>query len=332
MAVNKNAMLRYLALDRCFRDKWKKYDIDALVEACNESLFEFYGSDVTVQKRQVYEDIKFMKSDSGWSIPLERRKEGRRTFFRYDGDFSIEKIPLKDSEIDVLRQAVISLRRFTDSEQFSWLGSLLATLEDKLQLRKNEEQVLSLDSSENYNTSKYMHILFNAIINRKVLAVDYNSFKGRRYAWNIHPYHLKQYNNRWFLLGRNDESLEQIVTIPLDRINDVQGTEIKYIENTEIDFNGYFDDVVGVTVQKNKPIEEVWLQFSPELYPYVVSKPPHHSMIRRDKEYTIILKVVPNYELKALIYSYVPEVEVLEPLWLRDEIKEGLEKMIQQYK
>ena len=83
MAVNKNAMLRYQVLDKCFRNTGKRYYINDLIEACNKALLEYSPDSDGIKKRQLYEDIRFMESSQGWSIPLDRVKEGRRSYFQY---------------------------------------------------------------------------------------------------------------------------------------------------------------------------------------------------------------------------------------------------------
>ena len=76
MATNKHAIIRYQALDKCFRNIGKRYFMDDLIDACNQAIYEFTGSDEGIKRRQVFEDIKFMESDAGYSIELTRYKEG----------------------------------------------------------------------------------------------------------------------------------------------------------------------------------------------------------------------------------------------------------------
>ena len=83
MATNKHAIIRYQALDKCFSNWHKRYDIEALVAACNDAIYQFTGIEEGVKKRQVYDDINFMESPQGWNIPLEKYKDRRRTFYRY---------------------------------------------------------------------------------------------------------------------------------------------------------------------------------------------------------------------------------------------------------
>ena len=104
MPTNKNASIRYQALDKCFRDRRHRYYIDDLIEKCEEALY-YYNGVGGVSRRQVFEDIKFMESDTGWSIPLERKKDGKKVYYRYeDPDFSINEQPLTDEEAQQLRK------------------------------------------------------------------------------------------------------------------------------------------------------------------------------------------------------------------------------------
>lgn len=77
MPTNKNAYIRYQALDKCFRDSLHRYYLEDLIDKCEEALL-YYNGVGGVSRRQIFEDIKFMESDTGWNIPLDRIKEGKR--------------------------------------------------------------------------------------------------------------------------------------------------------------------------------------------------------------------------------------------------------------
>ena len=106
--------------------------------------------------------------------------------------------------------------------------------------------------------------------------------------------------------------------------------DVPFHNNTEINFDTYFNDVIGVTVPK-ADIETVVLRFSENRFPYIVSKPLHHSQIADLEERTITIQVKPNKELNQLIFSFIPDVEVLSPQSLRDTIKEKIEENLQKY-
>ena len=117
MPTNKNASIRYQALDKCFGRTNKKYFIEGLSEACNEALYEFNGMNKntgersSVKRRQIFDDIRYMESEAGWQIQLERLKEGKRTYYRYkDPNFSIKLQPLTQREAEQLGAAIQAIR------------------------------------------------------------------------------------------------------------------------------------------------------------------------------------------------------------------------------
>jgi len=324
-------MIRYQALDRCFRNKARRFYIEDLVEACNEALYEYEGKGSSVKKRQIYEDINFMMSLEGYNAPIDKIKDGRRTYYRYGTDFSINKRPLSDEEMDMLTQAIEVLNRFKGMPQFDWMETLLTNLQDKFGLRGNKEPIIGFEQNVDYLAAKHLSGLFSAVVNKQVLHVTYKTFAGIVKEWMLHPYYIKEFNNRWFLFGMNNDKDGQITNVPLDRIENFEVVNIPYKENADIDFKEYFDDVVGVTIP-NKPVESVRLQFAPERFPYILSKPLHGSMRVLDREHGIVeLSVIPNKELETLIWSFGDQVEVLAPEWLRARMKERIEALAKKY-
>ena len=102
MPINKNANIRYQTLDRCFRDVRRRYFIADLIRECSEALCS-YNFEGGVSRRQIFADINFMESDAGYSIELDRLREGKRVYYRYaDPTFSINQQPqLTDIQNDI---------------------------------------------------------------------------------------------------------------------------------------------------------------------------------------------------------------------------------------
>jgi hypothetical protein len=126
MATNKHARIRYQALDNCFSNPGRKYFIENLVAACNQAIYDFTGQKESVKKRQVYDDITFMESSQGWSIELERKKEGRNVYFHYsDKHYSINQSPLNQVELAQVKEVLLTLSRFRGMPQFDWCKTFL---------------------------------------------------------------------------------------------------------------------------------------------------------------------------------------------------------------
>lgn len=331
MATNKHAIIRYQALDKCFSNCYKRFDIEALVQACNDALYQFTGIDEGVKKRQVYSDISFMMSDQGWSVPLEKYKEGRTTYYRYsEKGYSINNQPLTDAEVGQLKEAMLMLTRFKGMPSFEWIGEIISRLEDKFHLVGNSESVIGFEQNQYLKGIEYLSEIFNSIVNHQCLKIVYNNFKGEEKIWVIHPYYLKQYNTRWFLFGMNDE-YRNITNVPLDRIVSIEQASVEYV-STDIDFEEYFDDIVGVTFPKDADVVPVQLKFSESRFPYITSKPIHWSQKVIDAEERIIeIDVIPNKELIALLLSYGSDVEVVAPESVRKYIKTIIEDSLKNY-
>ena len=331
MASNKHAIIRYQALDKCFSNWYKRFDIEALVLACNDALYQFTGVDEGVKKRQVYSDIAFMMSEQGWSVPLEKFKDGRTTYYRYsEKGYSINNQPLTDAEVSQLKEAMLMLTRFKGMPSFEWIGEIISRLEDKFHLVGNTASVIGFEQNQYLKGLEFLSEIFNSIVNHQCLRILYNNFKGEEKVWIIHPYYLKQYNTRWFLFGMNNE-YRNITNVPLDRIVAIEQASVEYIA-TDIDFEEYFDDIIGVTFQKDKDLVSVQLKFSESRFPYVTSKPIHWSQKVVDADnYIIEIDVIPNKELTALLLSYGSDVEVLAPESVRNNIKAIIEDSFKKY-
>jgi predicted DNA-binding transcriptional regulator YafY len=165
-------------------------------------------------------------------------------------------------------------------------------------------------------------------ITKRALRVEYQSFKHTEPStFVIHPHYLKQYNSRWFLFGHNQDQ-DALNNLALDRIIAVTETGREYIENKSINFNEYFDDVIGVTVDDTKPVEKILLKIDRQLWPYIETKPIHGSQKHKETtdDYIMIeLNVQVNYELVSTIFSLGEGVCVIDPLKLRNELKQKVD-------
>lgn len=336
MATNKHATIRYQTLDKCFRNPGRRYYIDDLIDACNNALYEYTGFEVGVKRRQVLDDIKFMESEQGWFVPLAHIRDGKCVYFRYeDMSFSINNQPLNETEQIQLKEALLTLSRFKGIPQFEWIEEINTKLSTGLNLSKTNQQIIEFEQNDYLKGLEFITPIYNAIFYKRVLDVNYRSFKSDiNQIITFNPYYLKQYKNRWFAFGLN-AGLNMLTNLALDRIIEVNDNSIEYIENSGINFEEYFEDVIGVTVYSDKKPEKILLKIANKLYPYIVTKPLHGSQIskfRDDNSLFIELTVIPNIELEALILSFGEGIEVVEPEYLRTKITNRIKSMLVSYK
>lgn len=317
MATNKHAIIRYRTLDKCFSNRYRKFFIDDLIEACSEALSEYLGEGTTISRRQVYDDIKFMMSEAGYGAPIESYRDGQQVYRRYsDKNFSIDNRPMNPDEKEQLANALEVFSRIKGLPEFRWMQNLEAQLRSTLE--EDAQPIISFQENEFLIGKDHLQELYNYIKNKTVLSLRYQSFTMEHPAtFEIHPYHLKQSSNRWYLFGWNTEA-DLLYNLPLDRIIDFEAKNTPF-RPCDVDFTEYFEDIVGVTNIHDAPVHQVVIEAKDQsVLPYIVSKPMHGS--QRVKENKIFLEVKINYELKALIRSFGNKLEVLEPA----ELREGL--------
>lgn len=335
MPTNKNAAIRYQTLDKCFRDRRHRYYMEDLIDKCEEAIY-YYNGVGGVSRRQIFEDIKFMESETGWSVPLERKQDGRRVYYRYrDPDFTINAQPLTEDEARQLRSVIITLRRFRGLPSNAWVDEVISNLEWRFGLRGKQENVIGFEQNPYLRGLNLLPDIIDAATSHQAVRITYRNYKNcdEEYTVVVHPWYIKQYNNRWFLMAYDAEA-DRISNYALDRIQNFNVEEdVAYVPNKEVDFEHYFDDVFGVTIPPSD-VEKirVLLQFSKKQYPYIVSKPLHHSQEIVDAENCILaVEVRPTYEFTQLILSFGFDVKVLEPEPFKQEILANLRRNLQNY-
>jgi predicted DNA-binding transcriptional regulator YafY len=168
--------------------------------------------------------------------------------------------------------------------------------------------------------------LYNAIRFKKILLITYQPFESQAaFDITLHPYYLKEYNGRWFLFGYNPEKDKADWNLPIDRMQTVKEIRGKYRKNEDIDWQEYFEDMVGVTRVTGRQPETIRLNFYGLTGKYIESKPLHGSQKHKwidDATLEVTLQVIINYELERLIISYGETVKVHQPKSLAHTIRD----------
>lgn len=327
------AALRYQALDRCFSDRTHFYFIEDLVEAVNRTLEN--NDETPVSRRTVFYDIRAMESNHDWNVVFEEpaRKNGRR-YYRYaDTNYSIWKNDLTKQQLEQLKSLMLLLQQFHGLPQFERVQEVIKQLEEKYKFTlPSPEKVIAFDINEEAAGLKLLSPLFDAIISKQPLRITYEPYGKEAYKSIVHPYFIKQYNNRWFLFGYSTDGVhDNIVNMPFDRIKRISHAAVPFVENTICNFEDFFEDIIGVTKTKAE-LQRIVLWVAPNRLPYIISKPLHHSQRNcRASEGIIELRVVPNKEFYQLLLSFGPDIEILEPAEIRMKMADYAQQMIEKY-
>ena len=332
MASNKNALIRYKTIDCCLRNKFKKWTLDNLIEACSDALYEYEGKDVNVSKRTIQLDIQLMRSDKlGYNAPIgvyERR------FYTYTEDaYSIMNIPVTDNDIKVMNEAIQLLRQFKDFSLFKEMDGVLQRLEDSVySSQKDKKPIIHLDKNEQLKGLEFIDPIYNAIQQKKVIKINYQSFNAHSPSdMIVHPQLLKEYNNRWFALCLNKK---QYYTLALDRMIKISDEDtIDYLDKN-VSGDAYYKDVIGATVAHVRP-QRIQFWIDKKNAPYVITKPFHKSqrtIKHTDDGVVFNIFVQINYELERMILGFGDSIEVLKPDKLRNRILGKLHRATENYK
>lgn len=330
MANVKNGSFRESVIDRCLQSR-RGYSTQEIFDKCNDAL-ERRGEMPISALNTIRNDI--LSIENRWHVVVEQIRSGREIRYRYeDPHFSIFNTPLNEEEIAQLTQSVSMLRRFEGMPGFEWVEEMSAHLQTTVSA--NPEPVIGFDENKELKGMVFFTPLFKAITSKQTIRITYHTYKSDKLINEvIHPYYLKEYNQRWFLLALNDRH-KAIFNYALDRIESIEKTNTKFIPNTSIDFEHYFDKVVGVSIKNEEP-QTINILLYKEQAPYILSKPIHKSQAVveecEDGSVIVSIRVIPNYELEQLLLSFGERIKILSPDSLRANILARIKKNIENYK
>jgi len=343
MPQNKNFQKRITILDECFSSRMGHFTLERLIDVVSEKL------DVSVSRKTIQNDIKYIRetieNNKSAEIDFDEHPvfipklfEGKKTIFKYsDANLSLGNQLLSKTDQEQLEETLSILSRYKNREDFFWLDELFPRIKSAFNIvHEDYNGLISYQSNRDYSGQPWVGKIYNQLLRKKILSIEYKGFKSTEaYLRRIHPYHLKQYNNRWFLFGwEESENYTGITNLALDRIITISETIDDIIPN-EVDWADYFDEMIGVSRPNDKQAVEVRLRFSATRMPYVITKPIHGASQRLDRndpeQRTIILNLLPNYEMYQAILSFGSDVEILGPAEVVEKMKDISTKMKNYY-
>ena len=131
MPANKNALIRYKTIDKCLRNRYRRWTIEDLVDACSDALYDMEGIAKGVSMRTVQGDIQIMRSDKlGYNAPIEVYDN---KFYRYaDPEYSISENPLNAEDYALVEKAVCLIGEMPEDNTVKELKTVLSKLKGKL--------------------------------------------------------------------------------------------------------------------------------------------------------------------------------------------------------
>ena len=313
---------RIFELHKVLRTSRRGWSAKELCAACQ-------GVDPAVDERTIGSDLKFMREVL--HAPLPERANKHQGYF-YATPYSILD-GLDDSYLGSLNEALALLRQLATSKEFIGLEDLLLRLEQRVSVTSAEQNpVIAFDEAELVGR-EHLIGLYNAIQKGAFLRVTYQTFQGDvAMTRHIFPLLLKEYNNRWVLVGW-EEGRAVPQNLPLDRITAFRETAGTFVYPRTFDSQTYFQYLLGTTKTGAEP-QNVVLTVTAERARYVKTKkihPQQETTWLPDGRLEVRLFLELNQELEARILEFGKDVEVVSPAELRERISANLREALGRY-
>ena len=332
MANTKDYSMREMIIDQCL-GTGREFTREELQEAVNRGLLSRdmlpIKSKVTILQDINEMDEKFRRMYGTSGIVFEDR--GRKRYYRYrDGIESIYNRELTSDEIEKLQEVRSLLQGLHGMPQMEWLDQVSVRFDQNIMGQKRH--IASFEEGT-AGDSQFFLQLFEAVNLKQVLTIEYRRFGLESKERIIHPYFLKQFMRRWYLCA-TIEGKEFITIFALDRILSVRkNTEVAFRETT-IDFNHYFDDIVGVTHPDNGVVEQIVIEGDSWAEYYLRTLPIHPLQQLEslgEKGCRVTLSLMVNRELEREILSYGEHLKVIAPEHLRERMRQLLAMLQEEY-
>ncbi len=333
MPSNKEALVRYRAINRCLINN-NIATKQLLISACTEAV------GALVSWRTIAGDINAMRNNAqlGYMAPIENVKgEG----YRYaDKAYSIDQIPLQKEELTAIAFAANVLKQYSQVGLFSTFSEAVEKLSDKVELHVKQNDttalgnIIEFEKSTTDGGSRHINELLQHIRQETTVTIEYNSFSSNSVKTHtIHPYFLKEYRNRWYMIGYH-ETYQSLRTLALERMIRIEPDYATAYRVSDFNVQAYYKDAVGVSITSEDPIRIIF-ELSPREYQYIESQPIHSSqkcISKKEKVVTVELNAILNYELQSTLLSMGSNIKIIEPLSLKDFLYKEAMKIVEYYK
>mgnify|MGYP000421577828 CR=1 FL=1 len=276
----------------------------------NEILNYLSEKDHSISSRTLDRYIGRIKADFGLGLEYSAKEKG----YYIDDDKTIK---------------ADSFFKFLEIRQIADIFS------KSLQESNNILEYVSFDDSKNFKGIDNLEQLLLAIKQKKEISFEHENY-GRDFKkkYTITPLILKEYLNRWYIVGAfNNEG--EIRTFGIDRIHNLNTGKLSKIKREKYLKNlNKFKHTIGLTYGDKEP-EKVSLLIDELHVKYLRSLPLHDSQVihpkNKNNKHQVDFYIYINYEFKTQILKIGTEAEVIFPKHLRSDIKNMLKASLDNY-
>lgn len=180
------------------------------------------------------------------------------------------------------------------------------------------------------SSERFLTDIISAMRDFRVISLCYQSFRHPEpFCFNVHPYCVKYFKQRWYLLGDSDLGLR---IYSLDRFVDMEELEEHFEIPKGFDAEEYFGNYFGVIIGEEP--EDVKIRVVPDQVKYFRTLPLHGSQretVQEDGSSVFSYHIAPTFDFVQEILSHGADVEVLEPAELRESVADIIAGMASRY-
>lgn len=197
-------------------------------------------------------------------------------------------------------------------------------------LAANEEIADKIILEDVPSAATYLGTILKALKESRTITMSYRNFFGRGFnQQSFSPLCVRISKRRWYVLAQSPD-FEYPRIYALDRITDMRINDETFVYPSDFDAKEFFAPYFGTSIDSSVSVEKIKVRAYFELPGYLNSLPMHHSqrLIEKTDDHTDYeLTVAPTFDFIQEILLHREQLEVLEPVSLREQIKSIINKM-----
>lgn len=325
-AHNRHRIINARLRRRDISNKWKDLAI-----ACYMELKDQYKSYKVPSRSTIFADLQYLRdTEHGYGAVIENING---SYHYYDPQFSIEHVRATPRQVDAILQAFILIKQLTQNDQLANIKEVVSLLEKKLTSSTDKKllikPIIYFEESTNYPSHQWIDDFYDLCYRKETCRISYQPFNDNGHNYVYSPYYLKEYNNRWYIIAYCHEK-NMIFNLALDRIISITRSFEDFDESHYIDHSTFYNEIIGVS-KDDKATEDILIKVSALSAKYLDTKPLHHSQQKFGTEadgcVIFSFKVIPNYEFYYKVLAFGPNMEIIKPVNVRNQIAVLIDKM-----
>jgi predicted DNA-binding transcriptional regulator YafY len=258
----------------------------------------------------------------GFDAPIYYNRT-RRGYAYSDPDYVLAGVPLTDVDIESIRESLEFIKILGGSqisEKFNnAMEKVLSISLEEFQGKVKKQTILQTMNPPISRGFEHFDLFYKACREKTPVSLVHYSYKKRNFsALTIHPFLIKEFENKWYVMGFSEKH-NQIRTFGLDRVFDPFLLKKKYITVEKSAREKEAHDYYGVFPIPNQKKQGVKIHVSALVTNYFEAYPIHESQLIKKEESgssVISYNLIPTIELTRLFLSHGYHVQVIEPKWL----------------